>query len=324
MKLTFLFLITFLLQVNARGFSQKITFSGKEVPLEKLFKVIEEQTGYVVFYNYTVIQEAKPVTIYAKDLPLEQFLNNCLSNQSLKYVIEGKTILVTRKDPSPGTESVTVIPPPIDVHGQVLNKAGNPFSGATVLLKGTTISVLTDANGKFSMNVPDTGVLIISYVGYKTEEIAVNGRSELAVRIQELNKGLDEVVVIGYQSQKRSDLTGAVAVVNVNDVARLPVATVEQGLQGQAAGLRVTQSTGQPGEGVAVRIRGVGTINNDDPLYIIDGVPTKDGINFLSSNDIATITVLKDAASAAIYGSRSANGVIVITTKAGKAGTKRK
>ena len=150
---------------------------------------------------------------------------------------------------------------------------------------------LTDASGKFVLNVPDSGVLVISYIGYKTEEIAVNGRSELIVNIQELNKGLDEVVVIGYQSQKRSDLTGAVAVVNVNDVARLPVATVEQGLQGQAAGLRVTQSTGQPGEGVAVRIRGVGTINNDDPLYIIDGVPTKDGINFLSSNDIASITV---------------------------------
>ena len=148
----------------------------------------------------------------------------------------------------------------------------------------------------------------------------MNGQSDLAIRVQELDKGLDEVVVVGYQSQRRSDLTGAVAVVNVKDVARLPVATVEQGLQGQAAGLRVTQSSGQPGEGVAVRIRGVGTINNDDPLYIIDGVPTKDGINFLSANDIATITVLKDAASAAIYGSRSANGVIVITTKTGKAG----
>ncbi len=322
MKLTIIFFITFLLQVNARGFSQKISFSGKDVPLEKLFKVIEEQTGYVVFYNYNVIQEAKPVTIFAKDLPLEQFLNNCLSNQPLKYVIEGKTILITKKDSTSGIESVRFIPPTIDIHGQVLNKAGSPLIGATVSLKGTNISVITDASGKFSLTVPDSGVLIISYIGYKTEEIAVNGRSELIVSIQELNKGMDEVVVVGYQSQRRSDLTGAVDVVNVNDVARLPVATVEQGLQGQAAGLRVTQSTGQPGDGVAVRIRGVGTINNDDPLYIIDGVPTKDGINFLSSNDIASITVLKDAASAAIYGSRSANGVVVITTKTGRAGAK--
>ncbi len=155
-----------------------------------------------------LFRRQKLVTISAKDLPLEQFLNTCLSNQPLKYVIEGKTILVTKKDPSPGMESVTLFLPTIDVHGQVLNKAGSPLSGATVSLKGTSISVVTDASGKFSLTVPDSGVLIISYIGYKTEEIAVNGRSELIVSIQELNKGLDEVVVIGYQSQKRSDLTG--------------------------------------------------------------------------------------------------------------------
>ena len=112
MKLTFVFFIIFLLQANARGFSQKVTFSGKDVPLEKLFKVIEEQTGYVVFYNYNVIQGAKPVTIFAKELPLEQFLNTCLSNQDLKYVIEGKTILVTKKDSSPGNESASLFFPP--------------------------------------------------------------------------------------------------------------------------------------------------------------------------------------------------------------------
>ena len=274
----------------------------------------------MVFYNYTVIQGAKPVTIHVKDVPLEQFLKDCLSNQELKYVIEGKTILVTRKDVPAIVESVATLPVAINVHGHVTSKSGGPLGGATVTLKGTTISVLTDSNGNFSISAPENGVLVISYVGYKSEEVLVNGRTELIVSIEELNKGLEEVVVMGYQSQKRSDITGAVSVVNVADVAKLPVATVEQALQGQTAGLRVTQGTGQPGEAVAVRIRGVGTINNDDPLYIIDGVPTKDGINFLSSNDIATITVLKDAASAAIYGARSANGVIVITTKAGKVG----
>jgi TonB-dependent starch-binding outer membrane protein SusC len=320
MKLTFVLLITFMLQVNAKGFSQKITFSGKNVPLEKLFNVIEEQTGYVVFYNYTVIQGARPVTIHAKDAPLEQFLKDCLSNQELKYVIEGKTILVTKKDMAAVIETTPNLPPPIKVHGHVSSKSGSSMGGATVTLKGTKISVLTDSNGNFSINVPEDGTLVISYIGYKSEEVTVNGQSELIVSIQELNKGLEEVVVLGYQSQKRSDITGAVSVVNIKDVARLPVATVDQALQGQAAGIRVTQSTGQPGEAVAVRIRGVGTINNDDPLYIIDGVPTKDGINFLSSNDVASITILKDAASAAIYGARSANGVIVITTKTGKAG----
>ena len=169
LKLTFVFFIAFLLQVTAKGFSQKVTFSGKDIPLEKLFKVIEEQTGYVVFYNYGVIQDAKPVTVFAKDLPLEQFLNIILSNRSLKYVIEGKTILVTKMDSAHAVEAAGLIPPLKEVHGQVLNKAGNPLSGATVMLKGTNKSVVTDANGKFSMNVPDdSAVLVISYVGYKT------------------------------------------------------------------------------------------------------------------------------------------------------------
>ena len=209
MKLTFALLITFIMQVNAKGFSQNITFSGKDVPLEKLFNVIEEQTGYVVFYNYTVIQDAKLVTIHVKDVPLEQFLKDCFSNQELKYVIEGKTILVTKKDKTTDIESVINLPPAINVHGHVSNNQVAPMSGATVTLKGTNISVLTDSNGNFSISAPENGTLVISYIGYKSEEVPVNGRSELIVSIQELNKGLDEVVVMGYQSQKRSDITGS-------------------------------------------------------------------------------------------------------------------
>ena len=319
-KFTFVFLFTLFLQVQAHGLTEKVTFSGKDVPLEKLFSVIEEQTDYVVFYNYTVVQNAKPVTIHAKNTPLEQFLLECLIHQELKYVIEGKTILVTKNETPTASAELSIFPPNLDIQGHVANNGGSPMGGATVQLKGTNISVVTDVNGDFKLNVPANGTLIVSFVGYKTQEFPINGQSVFSVKIQEINKGLDEVVVIGYQSQKRSDITGAVSVINVNDVARIPVGFAEQALQGQAAGLRVTQTTGQPGDGVAVRIRGVGTINNDDPLYIVDGVPTKDGINFISTNDIASITVLKDAASSAIYGSRSANGVIVITTKGGKSG----
>ena len=328
--MTFILLTCFLLQADAKGtswnlagiikYSEKVTFSGKNVSLEKLFNVIEDQTGYVVFYNYIIIQNAKPVTIHAKDFPIEQFLENCLSNQGLKYVIEEKTILITKKDQTSVVEMLPLLPPPNDVHGHVSDNLGNPMGGATVSIKGTTVSVLTDTSGNFSINAHENSTLIISYAGYKSQEILVSGATIFTVSMQELNNGLDEVVVVGYQSQKRSDITGAVSIVNVGDVSRIPIGFADQALQGQAAGVRVTQSTGQPGDGVAIRIRGVGTINNNDPLYIVDGIPTKDGINFLSSNDIATITVLKDAASAAIYGSRSANGVVVITTKSGKAG----
>jgi TonB-linked SusC/RagA family outer membrane protein len=157
-------------------------------------------------------------------------------------------------------------------------------------------------------------------VGYTTQEIDVSGQSSLAINLQVVNKDLDEVVVVGYQPQRRADLAGAASVVNVGDIAKLPVGTLDQALQGKAPGVRITQSTGQPGEGITVRIRGVGTINDNNPLFIIDGIPTKEGINFLSPNNIESIVVLKDASSAAIYGARAANGVVVVTTKSGKRG----
>jgi TonB-linked SusC/RagA family outer membrane protein len=197
---------------------------------------------------------------------------------------------------------------------------GNPLNNATVLLKGTNRAVQTDANGNFSIDVPANAVLVFTMVGYTTQEINVSGQSSLAINLQVVNKDLDEVVVVGYQPQRRADLAGAASVVNVADIAKLPVGTLDQALQGKAPGVRITQSTGQPGEGITVRIRGVGTINDNNPLFIIDGIPTKEGINFLSPNNIESIVVLKDASSAAIYGARAANGVVVVTTKSGKRG----
>ena len=215
------------------------------------------------------------------------------------------------------TESISGL---IPVKGIVRDAKGIPLSGATVNVKGTKTSVQTDAGGNFSLSIPEDAILIISFVGYISQEISVNGRTDLQINIEELSKSMNEVVVIGYQTQRRSELTGAVSVVDVSGLSKLPVGGVDQALQGKASGVRITQSTGQPGEGVVVRIRGVGTINDNNPLFIIDGVPTKDGINFLSANDIESITVLKDASSAAIYGARSANGVVVITTKKGRRG----
>ncbi|HEY2350588.1 MAG TPA: TonB-dependent receptor, partial [Puia sp.] len=185
---------------------------------------------------------------------------------------------------------------------------------------GTKKTVQSDSSGNFSLDAPSNAVLIITFSGYSQVEIPVNGRQNVDIVMNQIPKALNEVVVFGYQTHKRGDVTGAISIIDVSGVSRQPVGFVEQGLQGKAAGVRVTQSSGQPGDGMAVRIRGVGTINNNDPLYIIDGVPTKEGINFLSSDDIASITVLKDAASASIYGARSSNGVVLITTRGGKAG----
>src|SRR5215471_3548491 len=226
-------------------------------------------------------------------------------------------LILIGKEASAQTGSVT---------GKITDDKGAPISFATVVLQGTQYGSSTKEDGSFEITSVPSGnyTLKITSIGYEdiNQAVTVNGVAQpFSFSMKLKAHSLNEVVVVGYQSEKRARITGAVSDVDAGKIAKLPVGNVDQALQGQASGVRVAQTTGQPGEGVSVRIRGVGTINNDDPLYIIDGVPTKDGINFLSSSDIASITVLKDAASAAIYGARAANGVVVITTKSGQKGT---
>ncbi len=213
---------------------------------------------------------------------------------------------------------------PIQVQGRVVGPDNTPIPGVTVVVKGTTAGTTTDAGGNFTLSLADAdATLVISAIGFVTQEINLQGRTQLSVVLQTDVKALDEVVVLGYTTQKKADLTGAVAQVNQRDISSIPVTGVAQILQGKAAGVAITQATGAPGENIAVRIRGVGTINDNDPLYIIDGVPTKDGLNQISPNDIESINILKDASSAAIYGARASNGVVVVTTKRGKSGKAR-
>ena len=220
--------------------------------------------------------------------------------------------------------AAAVSPVPITVRGKVTGPDNAPVPGVTVLVKNSTNGTTTDADGNFSLNLPDAdATLVISAIGFITQEIALQGRTQLSVALKTDIKALEEVVVVGYTTQKKSDLTGAVAQISQNDIASIPVSGVAQIMQGKAAGVAITQATGAPGENIAVRIRGVGTINDNDPLYIIDGVPTKDGINQLSPNDIQSINILKDASSAAIYGARASNGVVIVTTKRGKSGKPR-
>src|SRR4030042_1214370 len=196
--------------------------------------------------------------------------------------------------------------------------------GVTVLLKGYTVGTITDMDGHYSLTsgqLNDSSVLVYSYVGYTTIEQTIGDRNRINVRLEPAMTKLDELVVIGYGSVKRRDVLGAVTKVSSKDLTRLPVAGVARALQGRAAGVQVTQNTGAPGEGVSVRIRGSGSINSgNEPLYIVDGIPTADALKILSPGDIENISVLKDASSAAIYGSRANNGVVLITTKKGTKG----
>ncbi len=210
------------------------------------------------------------------------------------------------------------------ITGKVSDQSGAELIGVNILLKGTITGTITDLNGAFSIAVPESSenpVLVISYIGFSTQEITVGESSSLDIVLKEAAEDLEEVVVIGYGIQKKIDLTGSVSNVNTEELKTVPLASIGQALQGRAAGVNITQNTGMPGEGVAVRIRGVGSINSSNsPLYIVDGVPTTDALNNIAVSDIESVSVLKDAASAAIYGSRANNGVVIITTRKGKTG----
>lgn len=215
--------------------------------------------------------------------------------------------------------------PDRDITGTVTGQKGDPLAGASVLIRGTQRGTVTDAAGRFQLQIPDGNntVLEVSLVGYQATTVQVGSRTDVQVVLAEATTGLNEVIVVGYSSQRKKDLTGAVSVINSKDIASIPVGGVDQIMQGKAAGVTITAATGAPGDAIAVRIRGLGTVRDNNPLYVIDGIPTKTGINEISPNDIESINILKDASSAAIYGARASNGVVIVTTKKGRSGKAR-
>lgn len=231
---------------------------------------------------------------------------------------------ISRSDCLGGTpaffESVSVNPFTWQITGKVTSYKGESMPGVTVVVKGTTIGVSTDADGRYALGVPEApGVLVFSFVGAITKELPFSGPGEMNVSLTDDTKALDEVVVVGYSSQRRQDVTGSITTVDTKELLSVPATNVGQALQGRAAGVTVVNE-GRPGGNQTVRLRGFGTINNSDPLYVIDGVPTKQGLNSINPNDIESIQILKDASAASIYGSRAGNGVVIITTKKGKSG----
>ncbi len=209
----------------------------------------------------------------------------------------------------------------IPINGIVVaGEDDSPLPGVNVLVKGSSNGTITDMNGKFKLNVPSKSKLVISYIGYKTQEIIVVDNQPLHIVLKENSERLNEVVVVGYGVQKKSVVTAAIGRVTAEDLSKVTPTRIDNVLKGQASGLTITQSSGQPGASSQVRIRGVGTINNSDPLYIVDGMPIDGGIDYLNPSDIQSVEILKDAASGAVYGSRAANGVILVTTKGGAIG----
>lgn len=312
------------LQSSAHGYSQTVTLSEKSAPLQKIFKEIHRQTGFQFFYKDALLRQAGKIDIEAKDTPLEQVLAQCFKNLPITYTIIEKTIVVKPRptqDLSPGNGSIT---PPIDVHGHVTDNLGNPLEGVSVLIAGTRNGVTTNSDGRFTLTVSDGGniVLEISSVGFQTKTVNVGKQTEMEITLERTLTGLSDVVVVGYGTQKKATLTGAVTVVNGDEIAKSPAADVSNALAGRTPGVIATNNSGEPGnDGSNIYIRGISTYSGaTSPLIVIDGVANRPGgFDRIDPNDIESISILKDA-SAAIYGAQAANGVILITTKRGKTG----
>lgn len=324
MKLITLILFSACLQVAARGYGQKITLSEKNAPLEKIFRAIEKQSNYVFFFDYNLLEKSKKLTIKTSDSPLEEVLKLCFRDQPFTYSIVGKTIVIKQKEEAPDPEVKNrPLPPPLIVKGKITTETGDPLAGASVVIKGSSKGTQTDVAGFFTIDAPLNSILVISYVGYANVEVPVKEDNEpLVVKLTAQDKS-SEVVVIAYGTVRKKDLTGSVSQIKSEDVTSFPTTNVIQAMNGRAAGVRVMQNNGVPGGSISVRVRGVNSIlGGNEPLYVVDGIPYSTNPTFLQNGDIESIEILKDASSTAMYGSRGANGVVMITTKSGKKGNR--
>lgn len=322
MKLTAIILLVCSMHVSAISYSQTVTLSEKNASLQKIFRQINKQVNYSFLYNDELLEKTKKVSIDVKNAPLETVLKECFADQPFTYQIFDNTIVIKPKTDAP--EKTAPLPPAV-ITGKVTDETGGPLPGVTVKLKNTSAVTVTDINGAYKLSIPDGnvqgGVLIFSFVGYKQQEQNVTAGMVVNAKLEPEPKSLSEVVVIGYGTQRKGDVSSAIASVNVEKMDKIPATNLSTALQGQAPGLVVTPSNFRPGSGSTIRIRGNRSLNaTNEPLYVVDGVPVSYSIDDINPLDIESVDVLKDASATAIYGSRGANGVIQVTTKKGKAG----
>ncbi|HMI04007.1 MAG TPA: TonB-dependent receptor [Pedobacter sp.] len=342
MRLVIIIMIAGFVQVSAASFGQKLSYTKKDASLREIFKQITLQTGYNVLYSPEKVEASKKLNVDFKNIDLKAVLEK-LSDESFVYSIEDKNIIIKPKEPSFLDRVVDAFTPPIDIRGAVLDEKGEPLIGVTIKHKGDNLGVSTGTDGKFSITVPDENtILVFSYIGFKSQELRA-GNQSLVVTMQPEVSELQEVVV-AYGKTTQQALTGSVTVVKGEQIESLPNRSFDKSLQGLVPGLQITQGTGQPGGGVSnMVLRGISTGGDAgfgstvrNPLIVIDGVPvSQEAFRFtntgnvtpfsnplaqLNPSDIETISVLKDAAAIALYGSQASNGVILVTTKKGKSG----
>lgn len=310
MKLSILFLTVSFMQVSAHVYSQDtFSFDLRQVSADMILSKIQKESAYRFFYTRDDIRKLGRVDLQVRDAPLATILHQILpAGMTYRFMGEKRVVISSLRD----------INDQITVRGVVTDSTGSPLVGVTVKVKGQNVGVVTDASGAYTIVVPDDAVLEFSYVGYEPREVPVSGQTQINVALTANVSFLNQLVVVGYGAVKKKDLTGAVATVSRKDIGDIAVSSIGQMVQGKLSGVSVINRNGLPGSGVDIQIRGVGTINNTTPLYIIDGI--KGDINSIAPDQIESITVLKDASAGAIYGAEAANGVVLVTTKKGEIG----
>lgn len=355
MKLTFLLVLAGLLQVSARSHAQLVTYTAKGQSLVKVFGELKKQTGYVFFFDDKDIKDTRPITVTLKGVPFAEALDRILEGEGLTYEIQGNTVVVSRTEKHEKPAETPAEKPRREIQIHVTDSSGAPLAGASVYVRGTRQGGQTDAKGRIALaDVPEGAVLIVTYVGYETATVSVHEVLYMNVELKRSGGRLDELQVIAYGTSSKRLTTGNIASVTSEDIEKQPVSNPLLALEGRVPGLFIAQSTGLPGAGIMTQVQGQNSLaSGNDPFFVVDGVPyisqlvfNPDGnilgrtglqtagyemynnfqtngnpLSFINPDDIESITVLKDAEATAIYGTRAANGAILITTKKAHAGT---
>ena len=321
MKLTAMLFILGCLHAGAKGFSQKITLNLKNSPAEQVFKKIEKQSGFGFIYAKEQLARMKPLDLEVNSVELKDALNMLFLNQPFTFVISGTNIVVKNKETGNPVSDVPATPPPFPVTGKIADEEGKPLQNVSVLIKGTGKGTASGTDGSFAIEVPEKGgTLVFSSVGFENLEVKVSKAIALTLTLKRGDVKAEEIIVVGYGTQRKKDVTGSVASVPKERLQQLPNTNIAQALQGSVPGLQInTNSGGAEGNDMTIDIRGRNSISaSNSPLIIWDGIPYTGGISEINPADVESIEILKDASAAAIYGSRGANGVIIVTSKQGK------
>lgn len=321
MKLIIIILMVTFLQVNAASYAQEVSINVKNASVNEVLNQLTKQTGYNFICDAAIIKVTNPVTINVNHAALKNVLNQCFANQPVEIVFgDDNTVVIKQKSHlnKPVIQAISIT-------GKVTDSQGQALPGVSIKLKGTQEGTVSDNNGGYSIKVPDNNsVLVFSFIGFVTREITVGGNTVINVTLADAPRTLSDVIVVGYGTQSRATVTAAITKVDGKNIGNQPVGTPGEALAGLAAGVQVQSDQGaKPGAAPTIRVRGVSSLSSsNDPLYVVDGYPLETAANFnlINPGDIESLEVLKDAASAAIYGSRAANGVVLVTTKRGKAG----